>query len=76
MTELPEDVARELDDLFGLDDVPRDAVTIDQMVRDKGFSDATWRQRMKQLIEEGTWARGKRPGAVAYWYWKIEDEQR
>ena len=76
MTELPEEVARELDELFGLSDVPSDAATIDQMVRDKGYSDATWRGRMKLLIDAGTWARGKKPAHQAYWYWKIKDEQR
>ena len=74
MTELPEDVARELDELFGLNDVPKDAVTIDTLVRERGLTDSTWRGRMKLLIEEGTWARGKRASGTAYWYWKIKDE--
>ena len=76
MTELPEEVSRELDDLFGLNDVPDDAVTIDTLVRERGLTDSTWRGRMKILIEAGTWARGKRARGNSYWYWKIRDEQR
>ena len=76
MTELPEEVARELDELFGLNNVPDDAVTIEILVRERGLTDSTWRGRMKILIEAGTWARGKRASGVAYWYWKITDEQR
>ena len=76
MTELPENVARELDELFGLSDVPDDAVTIETLVRERGLTDSTWRGRMKILIEAGAWTRGKRSSGVAYWYWKITDEQR
>ena len=76
MPELPENVARELDELFGLNNVPDDAVTIETLVRERGLTDSTWRGRMKLLIEEGTWARGKRASGVAYWYWKIKDEAR
>ena len=76
MTELPEEVSRELDELFGLNNVPDDAVTIEILVRERGLTDSTWRGRMKLLIEEGTWARGKRASGVAYWYWKIKDEAR
>ena len=75
MTELPEEVARELDELFGLSNVPDDAVTIEILVRERGLTDSTWRGRMKILVEAGTWARGKRARGTSYWYWKITDEQ-
>ena len=74
--ELPEEVARELDELFGANDVPDDAVTIDMLVRERGLTDSTWRDRMKFLIDKGLWARGRRANGVAYWYWKIKDEER
>lgn len=76
MTELPEDVARELDEIFGANDVPDDAVTIDMLVRERGLTDSTWRDRLKRMIDGGAWMRGKRPGSTAYWYWKIKDEER
>jgi len=76
MTELPEDVARELDELFGATEVPVDAVSLQQLVSTSETSLTVWDRRMKKLVEDGEWARGKRPGNQAYWYWKIKDEAR
>ncbi len=74
MTELPEDVARELDELFGADRVPDHAVTVYMLMKARGFSDSTWRDRLMTLVEEGTWERGRRSGSQSYWYWKKDEE--
>ena len=74
MTELPEDVARELNDLFGVDDVPNNAVTMQQLSDMRGHTPSTWRKRIRQLVIEGKWKRGKRVGSQAYWYWPVKDE--
>ncbi len=73
MTELPEEVARELNDLLK-DDMPSYAVTIRQLVaKDKetgaGRTDTWWRVHLRDKIEAGTWARTKR--GRAFWYWPV-----
>ena len=74
MTELPEDVARELEELFGGNAIPADASTLQQMANSDGYSLAVWGKRMKSLVADGTWRRGKKPGSQAFWYWKVKDE--
>lgn len=74
--ELPEDVARELDELFGADDVPSDAVTVNQLSVERGGSTTVWAFRLRKLIAEGKWARGRRAGSQAYWYWKVRKDER
>jgi len=74
MTELPDDVERELDELFGLNDVPDNAVTLEQISNAKGGSTNTWRKKLHQLVREGTWNRGRRAGSQKYWYWPIGEK--
>ena len=79
MTELPEDVARELEELFGSDDdVPDNAITVRQLAEEKGGSTTQWSLRLKKLVREGTWQRARRVSHQAYWYWPIggKDEHR
>ena len=71
-TELPEDVARELEELYGAADVPDNAVSLLQLTEWKGGSTTMWAKRMKAQIALGTWARGKRTGDQAYWYWPVD----
>ena len=72
MTELPDDVARELEELYGAADVPDNAITLLQLVEAKGGSSTMWGSRLKKQIAKGTWQRGKRTGSQAYWYWPVD----
>ena len=74
MTELPEEVRRELEELYLGQAVPANAVTVLQLSEQMGGSVAMWGRRLKGLVSEGTWMRSRRTGSQAYWYWKIEDE--
>ena len=74
MTELPEDVVRELEELFGAGIVPPNAVTMQMLADERGNTPSTWRKRIGDLIKEGKWERGRKLGSQAYWYWPIEDE--
>ena len=74
MTELPEDVARELEELYGGQDVPTDAVTVKQLAEQLGGSTTMWAKRLDRLITEGKWMRSRKTGGQAYYYWSVEDE--
>ena len=76
MTELPEEVARELERLYGGQAVPKDAVTVVQLCEEKGGSTAMWGRRLKNLVAGGTWMRSRKIGGQAYYYWQVEDEGR
>jgi len=79
LTELPEDVARELEELFGsASDIPDNAITVRQLAEEKGGSTTQWSLRLKKLVRNGTWQRGRRVNHQAYWYWPIggkDDEE-
>ena len=72
-TELPDDVARELEELYGAADVPGNAITLLQLIDAKGGSTTMWAKRLKRQIVEGRWARGKRTGDQSYWYWPVDE---
>jgi hypothetical protein len=74
MTELPEEVRRELEGLYGAQDVPPHAVTIQQLVDAQGYSESVWRRRMRDLVAEGKWQRGRQAGYQGYYYWPVMDE--
>jgi len=76
MTELPEDVVRELEEIYGGHSVPDVAVTIVQLSEQIGGSVAMWGRRLKRLVKEGEWARARKIGGQAYWYWQVENEGR
>ena len=73
MTELPEEVRRELEDILR-DEIPDYAVSIEQLVAvdEVGRTDTWWRQFMKRERAAGRWARAKR--GRAYYYWPVRDE--
>ncbi len=71
MTELPDDVVRELEELYGALEVPDNAVTLQHLIEAQGGSATMWRKRMREQIAKGTWQRGKRTGDQSYWYWPV-----
>ena len=73
MTELPEEVARELEDILR-DDIPSYAVTIADLVEadDQGRTDRQWLRIMAPKIKDGSWAREKR--GAAFYYWPVKDD--
>ena len=74
MTELPEDVARELEELYGGQEVPAEAVTVLELSEQLGGSTTMWGARLKKLTAEGKWMRSKKTGGQAYYYWAVKDE--
>jgi len=62
MTELPEDVRRELEELYGGQAVPPDAVMVQQLSDELGGSTTMWNKRLRKLIEEGKWTRSRKVG--------------
>jgi hypothetical protein len=68
MTELPEEVRRELEELLG-DNIPSYAVTMKQIVaadnRKKSYK--WWHDWMMKEIEAGTWTREKQGHTFLYW---------
>ena len=74
MTELPKDVARELEELYGGQVVPAEAVTVMQLSEQLGGSTTMWAARLKKLIAKGKWARSRKTGGQAFYYWATEDE--
>ncbi len=68
MTELPEEVARELKELLR-DEIPDYAVSIEQIVGgdEVGRTDTWWRQYLKKEMMAGRWDRAKRGRAFYYW---------
>ena len=75
MTKFPSDVADELDKLYYADPMPSGAMNLREIVIEKGGSRTAWRRRLETAIEEGTWARGKRPGYAGYYYWPIDVQE-
>ena len=73
MTELPEEVRRELEDLLH-DDMPPYAVSIREIVLADSIkrTDTWWRHHLRDEIEAGRWRRAKR--GRAFYYWPVGDE--
>ena len=74
MTDLPDDVARELEELYGGQDVPANAVTLLQLSDELGGSTTMWAKRLSKQIAEGRWARSRKVGGQGYYYWPVRDE--
>jgi len=74
MADLPDDVARELEELYGGQSVPDNAITVLQLSEELGGSTTMWAKRLKKLISEGKWTRSRKIAHQGYWYWPIGDE--
>ena len=73
MPELPKDVARELEELYGGQAVPDNAVTVQQLSDELGGSTTMWNKRLKKLIADEKWTRSRKVGGQGYWYWPIDE---
>jgi len=73
MTELPEEIARELEDILR-DNIPSHAVTLVQLEEGdpKHRSYRVWAKIMKRKVRAGTWRREK--AGQSFLYWPVTDE--
>jgi hypothetical protein len=73
MTELPEEVRRELEDILR-DNIPSYAVTIKQLVTadPQGRTHRQWARILEVKVENGEWAREKK--GSQFYYWPVKDE--
>lgn len=72
--ELPEEVRRELEELYGSPEIPEYAVTLAMLSEVQGGSETMWAKRLKPMLESGKWLRGRKTGDQSYWYWPAQDE--
>jgi hypothetical protein len=70
MTELPEEVRRELEDILK-DNIPSYAVSIRQ-ADPQGRTHRQWARILEIRIENGTWTREKK--GIQFYYWPVKDE--